>query len=102
MEHIEGWYENHPSLEYDRRALSGIYIFEKYPEEERVEPTCFEDCSPMRQEEYIKSLQLEKLQELTLVLSRALKDVGKDLNLEAEPPDIGDNTDEEIDEIPQG
>ena len=107
MDYIEGWYETHPALEYDRRGLSGVYIFDRYPEEEKVEPTCFEDCTPMKQEEYIKALPEDALQKLALMLARALKDVGADLNIESEPysgEKLSEKSteDEETDEIPQG
>ena len=33
-----------------RRNLSGIYIFEKFEDEKKREPTCFEDCSEETQD----------------------------------------------------
>lgn len=106
MDYIEGWYDTHPSLEYDRRGLSGVYIFDKFPGEEKVNPTCFEDCTITKQEEYVKALDLQALQRLTLMLARALKDVGKDLNIESDDSEedfIEDNLLGEGDEeIPQG
>ena len=31
-------------MENKRRGLSGIFIFDQFPGEERREPTCVEDC----------------------------------------------------------
>ena len=107
MDYMDGWYDTHPAYEYDRRGLSGIYIFDKFPEEGKVEPTCLEDCDPMKQEEYVKSLPPETVIKLVLMLSRALKDVGKNLNIESSEDgeftteEKGDSLEEEG-EIPQG
>lgn len=30
--------------QYRRRNISGIYIFDKFPDEEKRQPTCIEDC----------------------------------------------------------
>lgn len=36
----------------NRRNLSGIYIFYKFEEEDKPSPTCFEDCSSEKQDEF--------------------------------------------------
>lgn len=37
------WCKMH-SQQHMRRGISGIYIFDKFPEDERRQPTCIEDC----------------------------------------------------------
>ena len=37
------WYKMH-SQQHMRRGISGIYIFDKFPDDEKREPTCIEDC----------------------------------------------------------
>ena len=32
------------SQQHKRRNISGIYIFDKFPDEEKWQPTCIEDC----------------------------------------------------------
>ena len=32
------------SQQHMRRGISGIYIFDKFPDDERRQPTCIEDC----------------------------------------------------------
>lgn len=34
--------------ELKRRDLSGIYIFDTFPGEQKRQPTCIEDCQPER------------------------------------------------------
>lgn len=80
----EGFYENHPALEYDRRGLSGVYIFDTFPGEEKRQPTAFEDCTPEKQEEFIKSKEPQFLQSLALILARKLKEIGKEFNLDTQ------------------
>jgi hypothetical protein len=44
-----------------RRGLSGIYIFDKFPGEERREPTCVEDCQEETRHKWLDSLEREAL-----------------------------------------
>lgn len=44
-----------------KRNLSGIYIFEKFEDEESREPTCIEDCTEKTQDRYLNSLEKEAL-----------------------------------------
>lgn len=39
-----------------KRNLSGIYIFEKFEDEESREPTCIEDCTEKTQDRYLNSI----------------------------------------------
>lgn len=64
-----------------RRNLSLIYFFEKFDDEERREPTCFEDCTEQNQNRILKELNREMLENLTKQLAKALRDVGDGLDL---------------------
>ncbi len=39
-----------------RRDLSGIYIFDKLPQDETRKPTCIEDCTIEKRTEWLKTL----------------------------------------------
>ena len=52
------------SEKLNRRNLSGIYIFHKFEDEERREPTVFEDCPEERQDEWLSSLDAEAVKNL--------------------------------------
>ena len=58
-----------------RRGLSGIFIFETFPGEERRKPTCFEDCSEEKQDEWLNSLNTEALKNLSKSLAKTLINV---------------------------
>ena len=74
------FYNEHPSQEHFRRDLSGIYFFDKFTNEEKM-PTCFEDCTIEKQEEILNSKNLEWVKALALLLSRKLKEVGKQFDI---------------------
>jgi hypothetical protein len=44
-----------------RRSLSGIYIFEKFQDEESRKPTCIEDCLKETRQKWLESLEKEAL-----------------------------------------
>lgn len=44
-----------------RYNISGIYIFDKFPEEERKQPTCIEDCQEETRTQWLESLEKEAL-----------------------------------------
>lgn len=60
----------------NRRNLSGIYIFYKFEEEDKPSPTCFEDCSSEKQDEFMNSLDLEGLKNLCKILANDLRKIG--------------------------
>ena len=78
------FYNNHPSQEHFRRDLSGIYFFDKFPNEEKRLPTCFEDCTVEKQEEILNSKDLEWVKSLALLLSKKLKEIGKQFDIVSE------------------
>jgi len=65
----------------NRRNLSGIYIFHKFEDEERREPTCFEDCPEEKQDEWLKSLEVEALRNLSKQLAKTLRNIGEQFDL---------------------
>lgn len=65
----------------NRRNISGIYIFHKFEDEERREPTVFEDCPENRQDEWLNSLDLEAVKNLAKQLGRTIRSLGDQLDL---------------------
>lgn len=67
----------------NRRNISGIYIFHKFEDEERREPTVFEDCPDEKQDEWLASLDAEAVKNLAKQLARTLRSIGDQLDLHA-------------------
>lgn len=67
----------------NRRNISGIYIFYKFEDEERREPTCFEDCPEEKQDEWLASLDAEAVKNLAKQLARTVRSIGDQLDLYA-------------------
>ncbi len=67
----------------NRRNISGIYIFHKFEDEERREPTCFEDCPEEKQDEWLASLDAEAVKNLAKQLARTVRSIGDQLDLYA-------------------
>lgn len=59
-----------------RRNLSGIYIFDTLPGDEKREPTCIEDCNPETRFEWLHKLEKEALISTCEHLCKCLKDIG--------------------------
>lgn len=66
-----------------RRNLSGIYIFDKFEDEDSRQPTCFEDCREEKQDEWLNSLEPEALKNLAKVLGQKLRLVGDQFDIAA-------------------
>lgn len=45
----------------ERYDVSGIYIFDKFPDEEKRQPTCVEDCQEEIRVKWLESLDIEAL-----------------------------------------
>lgn len=45
----------------ERYDVSGIYIFDKFPDEEKRQPTCIEDCQEETRVKWLNSLDIEAL-----------------------------------------
>jgi hypothetical protein len=67
-----------------RRNLSGIYIFHKFEDEERREPTCFEDCPEEKQDEWLNSLNAEAVKNLSKQLAKTLRTIGEQFDIAAD------------------
>lgn len=64
-----------------RRNLSGIFIFDKFKDEEKRQPTCFEDCRESTQDKWLQSLEREALINLSKQLGKTIKNIGDQLDL---------------------
>ena len=64
-----------------RRHLSGIYIFDTLEGEERRQPTCFEDCTEKKQDEWLESLTPEALRSLAKQLGQSLRAIGDQFDI---------------------
>ncbi len=58
-----------------RRGLSGIYIFDQFPEEEKGIPTCLEDCQEETRKQWLGSLEKEALINTVEYLCKTLRDI---------------------------
>jgi hypothetical protein len=67
--------------ELKRRNLSGVYILHKFIDEEKKQPTCFEDCPAAVQDKWLESLELDAVRNLAKILGGALREIGDMLDL---------------------
>ena len=67
--------------ELKRRNLSGVYIFHKFIDEDKKQPTCFEDCPVAAQDKWLESLELEAVRNLAKILGGALREIGDQFDL---------------------
>lgn len=71
----------------NRRDLSGIYIFHKFEDEERRQPTCFEDCPEETQDEWLDSLDPQAVKSLAKHLGKILRNIGDQFELSTKSED---------------
>jgi len=64
-----------------RRNLSGIYIFEKFEDDEKRQPTCFEDCKEETQDQWLEGLEVKALKYLAKQLGRTIREIGEDFDI---------------------
>ena len=67
--------------EVNRRTLSGVYILHKFIDEEKKQPTCFEDCPVAVQDKWLESLELEAVRNLAKILGGALREIGDQFDI---------------------
>lgn len=67
-----------------RRNISGIYIFDKFPEEEKRQPTCIEDCQSTTRNEWLETLDKEGLISVVNQLCESLTSLADFCNVSAE------------------
>lgn len=65
----------------NRRNISGIYIFHKFEDEERREPTCFEDCPESKQDEWLNSLDAEAVKNLAKQLANTIRSIADQMDI---------------------
>ncbi len=65
----------------NRRDISGVYIFHKFEDDEKREPTCFEDCPSSKQDEWLDTLEKESLKSLAKHLANKLRQIGDKFNI---------------------
>ena len=64
-----------------RRNLSGVYIFDVLPGDVKRQPTCFEDCTEEKQQEWLDSLTPEALKNLSIQLGKSLRTIGDQFDI---------------------
>lgn len=64
-----------------RRNLSGVFIFDTLPGDVKRQPTCFEDCTEEKQQEWLDSLTPEALKNLSIQLAKTLRTIGDQFDI---------------------
>jgi hypothetical protein len=67
--------------ELNRRNLSGVYILHKFEDEDKKQPTCFEDCPVAVQDKWLESLELDAVRNLAKILGGALREIGDQFDI---------------------
>ena len=62
-------------MENKRRGLSGIYIFDKFSEDEKRQPTCLEDCQEETRKKWLDSLERDALNNVIERLCETLRNI---------------------------
>ena len=68
-----------------RRDLSGIYIFDTFPGEEKRRPTCLEDCQPETRKEWLEQLEKPALIGCIETLCETLRTISDQFGIIAAP-----------------
>ena len=61
--------------ELKRRNLSGIYIFDTFPNDDRRKPTCIEDCRAGTRKSWMEKRDADYLRNLISELAKTFKEV---------------------------
>lgn len=64
-----------------RRGLSGMYIFDKFPEDEKRKPTCIEDCQKETREKYLKGQDEEFLINTIEILCETIRNMSDECGI---------------------
>ena len=67
---------------YKRRNISGVYIFDTFPGEDKRQPTCFEDCTVEKQDEWLNSLDPEAVKNLAKHLGSIITHIADTFDIE--------------------
>ena len=71
-------------MENKRRNLSGIYIFDKFPEDEKGQPTCLEDCQEETRKKWLETLEKETLINCVEHLCKTIRAISDKFGITAE------------------
>lgn len=71
-------------MENKRRGLSGIFIFDQFPGEERRVPTCVEDCQEGTRKKWLETLSREALINTIEYLCKTLREVSDQFGITRE------------------
>jgi len=71
--------------ELKRRGLSGIYIFDQFPDEPKRQPTCIEDCQPETRKKWLEGLEKEGLIHCVEMLCDTLVSISDQFGIIAQP-----------------
>lgn len=63
------------ATELKRRDLSGIYIFDTFPNEEKRQPTCIEDCQQETRRKWCMAQTKDCLRETIKQLAQTFKEI---------------------------
>ena len=61
--------------ELKRRGLSGIYIFDTFPDEKKRQPTCIEDCQQETRRKWCMAQTQDCLRNTIKILAKTFKDI---------------------------
>ena len=61
--------------ELKRRNISGIFIYDLFPNDDHRRPTCIEDCQPARRREWMESRNQEYLRNVIKELADSFKEL---------------------------
>ncbi len=64
-----------------RRNLSGVFIFEKFDDEPKEQPTVFEDCKEETQDKWLDSLEESALKKLCKQLAQCIRELGEHFDI---------------------
>ena len=71
-------------MENKRRGLSGIFIVDQFPGEERRKPTCVEDCQKETRKKWLETLSREALINTIEYLCETLREVSHQFGITRE------------------
>ncbi len=66
-----------------KRNLSGIYIFDKFGDDEKETPTCIEECKEETLDKWIDSMDREGLIRIIKYLADVINKIGDEFNIQA-------------------
>ena len=68
-----------------KRNLSGIYILDRFGDDEKETPTCIEECREETLDKWLESLNKGALIRTVKHLAEVIKELGEVFNIENDP-----------------